>query len=72
MSKGSLFRIVPQVIDEGEESSGLVRRPFDSETAEFFAVQEKEGSRWYTVDDFSSLIDAEEFLRQLLCDAEEE
>jgi hypothetical protein len=57
------------IIDEqgsGDTAVAHVRHASVDEGAEFWAVQQKEDGRWYTVDDFQSLEEAEEFLQQLI------
>lgn len=61
------FRLVPMTTAEGsEEGSAVQRRALPDDIPDFWAVQEKEGSRWYTVDTFDEELDAEEFLQQLI------
>jgi hypothetical protein len=63
------YRVVPMTIEE-QDGDGLavtqVRHAADEDAVEFWAVQQREDGRWYTVDDFHSLSDAEEFLQQLI------
>jgi len=64
------FRVIPMTIDEtGDNEStviSVVRHAFDEDAVHFWAVQEKEDGRWYTVDDFPSYEDAKELLQQLI------
>lgn len=63
------FRVVPMMIDEqgsGDSAVAYIRHASDEDSVEFWAVQQKEDGRWYTVDDFQSLEEAEEFLQQLI------
>lgn len=72
MAAANKFRLVPMTTVEGqEEGSAVQRRALPDDIPDFWAVQQKEGSKWYTVDRFDEELDAEEFLQQLL-DGEED
>ena len=63
------FRVIPMTIDEsgtGESAVAHVRHAADDEAIDFWAVQHKEDGRWYAVDTFPSLEEAQEFLQQLI------
>ena len=67
---GNKYRVVPMTIEE-QGGDGLAvtqvrHADTDEDAVEFWAVQQREDGRWYTVDDFHSLSDAEEFLQQLI------
>lgn len=65
----SRFRVVPMTIDErgsGERAVAYVRHADTEDDVGFWAVQQREEGRWYTVDDFQSMEEAKEFLRQLI------
>lgn len=69
------FRVIPMTIAESgdgiDSAVAHVRHAYPDDEIHFYAVQEKEAGRWYTVDDFQSVEEAEEFLRQLI-ESEEE
>lgn len=64
------YRVVPMTIDQPNDGIDTavahIRHAYPDESVDFWAVQEKDGGRWYTVDDFESMEDAEEFLNQLI------
>lgn len=67
------FRLVPMTnVEGGEEGSAVQRRALPDDIPDFWAVQEKDGGKWYTVDTFDDSMDAEEFLQQLIDASEEE
>lgn len=72
MAMANRFRLIPMTTAEGsEEGSAVQRRALPDDIPEFWAVQQKEGSKWYTVDTFEEELDAEQFLQQLI-DGEED
>lgn len=66
------YRLVAMVMaadtDDGQEA--MQRRALPDDIPDFWAVQEKDSGKWYTVDTFDDSLDAEEFLQQLI-DSEE-
>lgn len=69
---GARFRLIPMVTTEEMDNQGSARqrKALPDDIPDFWAVQERDAGKWYTVDTFSDSLDAEEFLQQLI-DGEE-
>lgn len=63
-----MYRLQALVAVEEETGTGsaVMRKALPDDEPSCWAVQEKDDGRWYTVDTFTDLTDAEELLRQLL------
>jgi hypothetical protein len=66
------YRLIAVVTTEEVDNQGSARqrKALPDDIPDFWAVQEKDAGKWYTVDTFEDSLDAEQFLQQLI-DGEE-